>query len=537
MAITNKVSRSLQTPLKFLKRNAVVYAEKVAIVDGQQRYTYRKFGERVNRLASALRIAGIEKGDRVAILCPNTAPMLEAHFGVPLAGAALVAINTRLSSGEIAYIINHSGARSLLVDAELADCVRPVVGELESVQQTINVGDLSGASPLEGPNYESFLSGGSPEPVPWRIEDEEETIAINYTSGTTGRPKGVKYSHRGAYLNALGEMLETGVRPESVYLWTLPMFHCNGWCFTWGVTAMGAQHIGLRKPQPGEIWRMIAEHGVTHLNGAPVVMVSMLEHPSRPKRLDRELTVTIAGAPPSPTLLEQLEELGARVVHAYGLTETYGPHTVCALQSHWASLPPAEQARLRARQGVGYVATDDVRVVDEQMNDVPADGQTLGEVVMQGNNVMAGYYNDPEATARAFRGGWFHSGDVAVMHPDGYIELRDRSGDVIVSGGEKISSIEVEQALYRHPAVLEVAVIGIPAQKWGETPKAFVTLRTDAEVTESELIEFCREQIAHFKCPSAVEFAALPKTSTGKIQKYVLRNKEWAGREKRIQGA
>lgn len=281
---------------------------------------------------------------------------------------------------------------------------------------------------------------------------------------------------------------------------------------------------------------MIEQHGVTHLNGAPVVMVSLLNHPGRPKHLDRELTITIAGAPPSPTLLEQLEELGATVVHVYGLTETYGPHTVCATQSGWASLPKSQQARLRARQGVAYVATDDVRVVDEQLVDVPADGQTLGEVVMQGSNVMAGYHNDPEATARAFRGGWFHSGDVAVMHPDGYIELRDRIKDVIISGGENISSIEVEQTLYRHPAVLQVAVIGVPHEKWGETPKAFVMLKTGAEATEAELIEFCREQIAHFKCPSSVEFTALPKTSTGKIQKFVLRDKEWDGHVKHVQG-
>ena len=362
-------------------------------------------------------------------------------------------------------------------------------------------------------------------------------ISINYTSGTTGKPKGVMYSHRGAYINALGEVVETTLTSEAVYLWTLPMFHCNGWCFPWGVTAAGGTHVCLRQVEPELVWSLVAEHGVTHFNGAPVILIALLNHPSRPEKLDRPLTVTTAGAPPSPTLIDQMETLGAKIIHVYGLTETYGPHTVCAAQPAWKNLSIGEQARLKARQGVAYTIADDVRVVDENMIDVAADGETMGEVLMRGNNVMIGYYQDLQATSDAFRGGWFHSGDLAVMHPDGYIELRDRNKDIIISGGENISSIEIEQTLYRHPAVLEVAVIAIPHNKWGETPKAFVTLKEGMEADAQELIAFCRDQTAHFKCPTAIEFTALPKTSTGKIQKFVLREKEWKGSEHRIKGA
>jgi acyl-CoA synthetase (AMP-forming)/AMP-acid ligase II len=537
MTNESKVYRSLLTPLRFVERNAHVYPDKAAVVHGDKQYTYREFGERVNRLASALRAGGLEHGDRAAFLCPNIPPLLEAHFGVPLAGGVLVAINTRLSPNEVAYILNHSGSKFLFVDTELAATIKPVLDQLETVKTIVNICDAPVGTPLDGTDYEAFLSAGSPEPVPWVLEDEEETISINYTSGTTGRPKGVMYTHRGGYLNALGEAIETTLTPDSVYLWTLPMFHCNGWCFTWGVTAVGGTHVCLRKLEPATVWSLIEKQGVTHFNGAPVVLIALLNHPGRPARLDRPLTITTAGAPPSPTLIGQVEALGAKIIHVYGLTETYGPHTVCEEQPAWNGETVERRARLKARQGVAYLIADDVRVVDPDLRDVPADGQTMGEVLMRGNNVMKGYYNDPDATARAFRGGWFHSGDLAVMHPDGYIELRDRSKDIIISGGENISSIEVEQALYRHPAILEVAVVGIPHEKWGETPKAFVTLREGQQVSEQELIEFCREQIAHYKCPTAIEFTTLPKTSTGKIQKYVLREKEWAGKEKRIQGA
>lgn len=527
---------SLLTPLSFIDRSAKVYPDKTAIIHGDKRYTYAEFGARVNRLASALRAAGLQKGDRVAFLCPNTPPMLEAHFGVPLAGGVLVSINTRLSPQEVAYILDHSGASFLFVDTELSHMVKPSVGALKTVKHIVNIEDAPDGELLDGDEYESFLEAGSPDDVEWVLEDEMETISINYTSGTTGRPKGVVYTHRGAYLNALGEGIETTLTADSVYLWTLPMFHCNGWCFTWGVTALGGTNVCLRKFEPEQVWKLVEQENVTHFNGAPVVLIALLNHPNRPSKLVRPLTVTTAGAPPSPTLLKNMQELGAKTIHVYGLTETYGPFTVCAAQPSWEDAAPEERARRMACQGVRYVVADGLRVVDEDMNDVTRDGEAMGEVIMRGNLVMKGYFGDPEATATAFRGGWFHSGDVAVWHPDGYIELRDRSKDVIITGGENVSSIEVEQALYRHEAVLEVAVIGVPHEKWGESPKAFVTLKPNAAVTGPELIEFCRSEIAHFKCPTAIEFIELPKTSTGKIQKYVLRDKEWAGRDKRIQG-
>ena len=535
--MNEETNQSILTPLNYLRRSAAVYPDKTAVVYGETTYSYRQFNERVHSLATALRDAGLQHLDRVAILCPNIPPMLESHFGVPLAGGVLVAINTRLSPREIAYIINHSGARFLLVDSELADSIRPVLDELTEVDLFVNIIDPAGpGEPLDGTDYESFLAQADPGPVPWWVKEEDELITINYTSGTTGTPKGVMFSHRGVYLNVLGEMIETVLLADSVYLWTLPMFHCNGWCFTWAVTAAGGKHICMRRVDPARAWELIAEHHVSHLNGEPVVLTSMLAEPARPEKLETPLTVCTGGAPPSPTLIEQMESLGARLVHIYGLTETYGPHTICATQPAWSELDLVQRARMMARQGVCFIATEPVRVVDEQMQDVPADGETMGEVVMQGNNVMKGYYNEPEATAEAFRGGWFHSGDLAVMHPDGYIELRDRGKDIIISGGENISSIEVEQVIYRHPAVREVAVIGIPHEKWGESPKAFVTLKQGEELSGEDLIHFCRDNLSHFKCPTSVEFIELPKTSTGKVQKYALRDKEWKGHEQRIQG-
>jgi len=513
--------------VSFLRRNADVFPDKVAIVHGDRRYTYRQFEERVDRLASALRAAGLEKHDRVAFLCPNIPPMLEAHLGVPAAGGVLVAINTRLSSEEVGYILEHSGVKFLFVDHELEKLIEPL--NLEGLE-IIRVADTG----TSGDPYEDFLAGGSPEPVESWLDDEEEPISINYTSGTTGRPKGVVYTHRGAYLNALGEVIETGMQPDSAYMWTLPMFHCNGWCFTWGVTAVGARHVCLRAVDFDRIWELLDLEGVTHYNGAPTVQIGVVNHP-KAHALDQAVTVCVAGAPPSPTLLGQMKKLNLRPIHVYGLTETYGPHTVCEWHQEWAELPPDDQARLLARQGQAYVHADLVRVVDDDMNDVPHDAATMGEVVMRGNNVMAGYFDDDEATAEAFRGGWFHSGDLAVWHPDGYIELRDRAKDIIISGGENISTIEVEQAVVKHPAVLECAVIAVPDEKWGERPKAFVTLKPESSpVTEDELVAFCREHLAHFKCPDAIEFGTLPKTSTGKVQKFVLRDKEWAGRDKRI---
>jgi len=521
-----RVYRTELTPVSFLRRSAAVFPNKTAIVHGDRRYTYQEFNERANRLANHLRDIGMKKHDRVAFLCPNIPAMLEAHFGVLAAGGVLVAVNTRLNINEIDYILAHSGARYLFVDAELQDLAK---NASEKGIQIIRVDDTGTA---EDP-YEQFLAAGSPEePISW-LEDEEEIACINYTSGTTGRPKGVMYSHRGAYLSSVGEILETSMTFNAVYLWTLPMFHCNGWCFTWGTAIVGATNVCLRKVEPGQIWDLLIKEGVTHYNGAPTVQISLVNHP-KARKLDQQVTVTIAGAPPSPTLLGQLRELNFRPVHGYGLTETYGPTTVCAWHKEWDEESLDKQAEVMARQGVNFIMSDEVRVVDGEMNDVPRDAESMGEVVMRGNMVMLGYFEQPEATSESFRGGWFHSGDLAVMHPDGYIELRDRKKDIIISGGENISTIEVEQVVAKHPAVMECAIVAIPDEKWGERPKAFVVLKPGQTATEEEVIKFCREHLAHFKCPAAVEFTELPKTSTGKIQKYVLREKEWRGFGKRI---
>jgi fatty-acyl-CoA synthase len=520
------VFRSELDPVDLLRRAAAMYPDKVAVVHGERRITYRGLGERAWRLANALTGAGLRRGERVAALLPNCPAMLEAHFAVPAAAGVLVCVNTRLSSGEIELILDHSDARFLLVDRELAPLVEPL--DLAGVA-VVRVDD-SGA--LDDP-YEALLAAAAPEqPARW-LDDEEETISINYTSGTTGRPKGVRYTYRGAYLGALNNALVTGLATDSVYLWTLPMFHCNGWTFPWAVTAVGARHVTIRRVDPGEIWRLVDEEGITHWCGAPTVQRAVVDHP-RAHRVERPITAAVAAAPPSPTLLARMSELNLRILHVYGLTETYGPFTMCPEQEHWRELPLAERARLLARQGQSYPSADPVRVVDADLNDVPRDGETMGEVVMRGNIVMGGYFADEAATADAFRGGWFHSGDLAVWHPDGNIELRDRGKDVIVSGGENISSIEVEQAIVAHPAVLECAVVAIPDERWGERPKAFVTLRDGEAASEAELIAFCRERIAHYKCPDAVEFGPLPKTSTGKVQKVVLREREWAGHEQRI---
>ena len=530
-----EVHRSFLTPLRFLQRSAAVFREKPAVVYGDRTMTYPELNARVHRLASALKQAGIGRDDRVAYLLPNIPQMLEGHFGVPLAGAILVAINTRLSPTEIRDILRHAGARLLVVDTELAHLVEPVLADLPDLETVVSVEDVPGGLRLPGPDYEAFLAAGSPEPVEWPLDDEDETIAIDYTSGTTGRPKGVMYTHRGAYLNALGELLETRMASDSVYLWTLPMFHCNGWCYPWATTAIGATHVCLRKLDPAEVWRLVRDEGVTHFCAAPTVLISLVNSEAAPTEpLPRRLVISTAAAPPSPTIIRQVEALGAEIVHVYGLTEVYGPYTVCEWQPHWDALPAEERARLKARQGVGYLVADDARVVDEEMRDVPADGKTLGEVVMRGNNTMKGYFADPEATAAAFRGGWFHSGDLAVMHPDGYLELRDRKKDIIISGGENISTIEVEQTLCAHPAVLEAAVVAVPDDHWGEAPKAFVALKPGGTATEEELIAFVRGRLARFKAPKAVEFGELPKTSTGKVQKFALREREWAGRENRI---
>jgi acyl-CoA synthetase (AMP-forming)/AMP-acid ligase II len=527
-AVAGTVFRSELNPVDFLYRAAYLYPDKVAVAAGKRRYGYRELAERSWRLANALRSAGLAKGDRVAALLFNSPAMLEAHFGVPAAGGILVAVNNRLSGAEVGYILRHSGAKYLLLDTGLA-----AVAEASGLAGvTVIRCDDTG---VPGDPYEEFLAGASPvRPASW-LEHEEETISINYTSGTTGRPKGVQYTYRGAYLNALSEVIVAGLGTDSAYLWTLPMFHCNGWCFPWAVTAVAARHVTMRAVDPELIWELIDGEGVTHYNGAPTVQLMVVNHP-RAHRLERPVTAMVAAAPPSPTLLARMSELNFRVVHVYGLTETYGPITVCPEQEGWRELPVSQRARYLARQGQAYPSADLVRVVDGQMADVPQDGQVMGEVIMRGNNVMSGYFDDEPATATAFAGGWFHSGDLAVWHPDGNIELRDRGKDIIISGGENISSIEVEQAIAAHPAVLECAVIGIPHPHWGERPKAFVTLSEGAAAAPEEIIAFCRERLAHYKCPDSIEFGPLPKTSTGKTQKFVLRQREWADQDTQVGG-
>jgi fatty-acyl-CoA synthase len=529
------------TPLAFLERSADVFADKTAIAYGARRSSYSEFGAEATRLAHALRASGVRAGDRVAYMCPNIPEMLVANFGVPLVGAVLVAINTRLAAEEVGHICDHSGARLLVVDTEYLPALAPLLDRLQSVREVVAVSDPLGPAAPEAAehahvSYVDFMRRGSDEPLPWSVDDELSLISINYTSGTTGQPKGAMYAHRGAYLNALGEIIHQRFDPESVYLWTLPMFHCNGWCTPWAVTGIGATHVCLRAARADVIWQLFDQEGVTHLDGAPTVLATIANAPEA-HRLDRALVATVAGAPPSPTVIARMRELGARIVHVYGMTEVYGPYTLNEWQGGWSALPPADQARRQARQGVAMVQADPVRVVDKQMNDVPRDGMTMGEIVMRGNNVMLGYYNDPEATEKAFRGGWLHSGDLGVQHSDGYVELRDRAKDIIISGGENISTIEIEQATESHPAVLEVAVIGVPDEKWGERPKAFVTRKPGAELNEADLIAYLQTRIARFKVPKSIEFVdQLPRTSTGKTQKFELREREWAGYSSRIQG-
>ena len=528
------VYRTELTPLAFLERSSLVYPDKTAIVDGDRLITYREMAGETTRLANAMSASGIRPGDRVGFLCPNIPEMLIAHFAVPLIGAVLVAVNTRLSPEEITYILGHSGAKLLVGEAELLAPLTGVIGHLEGLAEVVSIDRSGSGVGYPTTPYGQFLARGSDHPLPWAVDDEERTISINYTSGTTGRPKGVMYTHRGAYLNALGEIIHSRHSPRSVYLWTLPMFHCNGWCTTWGVTAIGGTHVCLPRVDPADIWSLIDSQGVTHFNAAPTVLIGLVNAPQA-HPFPRKVTITTGGAPPSPTLVEALEEMGAEIVHLYGLTETYGPHTVCELQAGVEDMPVDERAAFVARQGVSYIIADPIRVVDEEMHDIPTDGVAMGEVVMRGNNVMKGYFENPDATDEAFRGGFFHSGDIAVWHPDRYIDLRDRSKDIIISGGENISTIEVEQAIANHPAVLECAVVAVPHDRWGERPKAFVVLKPGRTARPEEIIDHVRERLARFKAPDSVELVdSLPKTSTGKIQKFVLRDKEWAGRGRRI---
>ncbi len=528
----NAANHAPLTPLGFLDRTAAVFPDRTAVIHGPLRRSWAETAARCRRLASALAARGIGEGDTVAVMAPNIPELLEAHFGVPMTGGVLNALNTRLDAATIAFILEHGEAKVLIADKEFSGVVDAALEGLAETPLVIDIDDPLGAGGelLGETDYESFIAGGDPDYAWEPPADEWRAISLNYTSGTTGNPKGVVYHHRGAYLNAVGNILTWSMPSHPVYLWTLPMFHCNGWTFPWAVTALGGTHVCLRKVEAGGIFRAIAEDGVTHMCGAPIVLGMIINASEQEKRpVPRTVEVMTAAAPPPPAVLEAVEKMGFHVTHVYGLTEVYGPATVCAWHGEWDALPAAEQAAKKSRQGVPYPVLDGLMVADpESLEPVPADGETMGEVFMRGNIVMKGYLKNPAATEEAFAGGWFHSGDLGVVHPDGYVDLKDRSKDIIISGGENISTIEVEQTLYRHPAVLEAAVVARPDEKWGETPCAFVTLKPGAEANEAEIIAFCRENMAHFKAPKTVVFGELPKTSTGKVQKYVLRERAGA---------
>ena len=517
------------TPLTFLARSAAVYPHVTAIVHGRQRYSYSQFYDRCRRLASALTKAGVKKGETVSAMLANTPPMLEAHYGVPMAAGVLNTLNTRLDAAIIAFSLDHAETKVLLVDKEysaavksalaLARTARPIVIDYDDPEFPVYGARLGNVE------YEQFISGGDPG-FEWRMPDDEwDAISLNYTSGTTGNPKGVVYHHRGAYLLAQGNVLTAAMKKHPVYLWTLPMFHCNGWCFPWSISVVGGTHVCLRWVRSGGIWQALEEHKVTHLCGAPIVMLTILNAPAEEKRkLNHKVEFFTAAAPPPEAVLAAMAEAGFNVTHLYGLTETYGPAVVNDWNEDWEALATPARAARKARQGVRYHALEGLAVMNpEIMADVPADGETMGEVMFRGNIVMKGYLKNPGATDEAFKGGWFHSGDLGVMHPDRYIQLKDRSKDIIISGGENISSIEVEDRLYKHPAVQAAAVVAKPDEKWGETPCAFIELKPGKTATADDIMAWCRDGLAHFKCPRHVVFAEIPKTSTGKIQKFKLR--------------
>jgi fatty-acyl-CoA synthase len=516
------------SPLGFLSRSAGVYPDKLAIVHGAARVTYGRFYERCRQFADALRRRGIQRGDTVAVMAPNVPALLEAHYGVPMAGAVLNALNYRLDARSIAFILSHGQAKLLIADREFSPIVKESLAALPEPIALVEIDDEVGGASLGGTEYEAFLAEGDPTATWSGPQDEWDPIALNYTSGTTGDPKGVVTHHRGAFLNAIGNAITFGLDRSSVYLWTLPMFHCNGWTYTWAVTAMAGTHVCLRRVDPAAIFAAIAEDQVTHLCGAPIVLNILVHAPDTAKRrFDHVVEVATGGAAPPSAVLEAMERMGFRVTHLYGLTETYGPATVCAWQEEWAGLPMSERAARMARQGVTYLTHERQRVVDPQtMADVPADGSTMGELILRSNTVMKGYLKNPTATEAAFEHGWFHTGDLAVRHPDGYIEIKDRSKDIIISGGENISSLEVEDTLYRHPQIMEAAVVARPDPVWGESPCAFVRLKPDAGPASAEdIIAWCRANLAHYKVPRTIVFGPLPKTSTGKIQKFELRDR------------
>jgi fatty-acyl-CoA synthase len=518
------------SPLSFLKRAATVYPNKTAVVHGAIERNWAETYDRCRQLGSALAKRGIGKGDTVAVMCPNIPAMMEAHFGIPMTGAVMNAMNTRLDASTIAFILDHGEAKVVITDTEFAPTMKAALAEANRKDLlVIDVDDPegNGGEKLGEIEYEDFIADGDPG-YDWALPgDEWDAITLNYTSGTTGNPKGVVYHHRGAYLLAMDNIVTWGLPNSARYLWTLPMFHCNGWCFPWTLAAAGATNVCLRQVSAANIYRAIADEGVTHFCGAPIVLGMVINATEAERRpLPQTVEVMTAAAPPPPAVLKRMEEQGFHITHVYGLTEVYGPAVVCAWQSEWDDLDPDERAAKKARQGVGYTALEELAVLDpETMQPVPKDGQTMGEVMFRGNVVMRGYLKNPKASREAFAGGWFHSGDLGVWHPDSYVELKDRSKDIIISGGENISTIEVENILYRHPSIVEAAVVGRPDEKWGETPCAFVLPKAGTSLTEAEVIAFCRENMAHFKAPKTVVFGELPKTSTGKVQKFVLRDK------------
>ena len=526
------------SPLSFIRRTARVYPEHTALVHGPQRQNWADTYRRCRQLASALTRRGIKKGDTVAIMSPNVPAMYEAHFGVPMAGAVLNTLNIRLDADTLAFILDHGEAKALITDSEFSEVMTEAVAKTSRNILVIDIDDPLG--PKDGcigeVTYEALLAEGDPDFV-WSLPaDEWQAISLNYTSGTTGNPKGVVYHHRGAYLNAISNLIGWEMAHHPVYLWTLPMFHCNGWCFPWALAAVAGTSVCLRKIEPGPIYDAIADAGITHFCGAPVVLGMLINAPEREKRdFNQVVRVMTAASPPPAAVLAAMESAGFLVTHVYGLTETYGPAVICAWHESWNALSTAARAEKNSRQGVPYHVLDQLEIFDpETMTAVTADGETMGEAMFRGNNVMKGYLKNPEATAAAFAGGWFHSGDLGVMHTDHYIQLKDRSKDIIISGGENISSIEVEDVLYRHPAVLEAAVVARPDEQWGETPCAFITLKQGLpDITESQVIDFCREHMARFKAPKTVLFGALPKTSTGKVQKFKLRERALALNEEK----
>jgi fatty-acyl-CoA synthase len=518
------------SPVSFLKRAAEIHPNRTAVIHGTRRHSYRELYDRARRLASALSKAGVRAGDTVSVMLPNVPAMVEAHYGVPMLGAVLNTINTRLEAATLTYILEHGEAKVLITDRELAAQMGPALAKLKKRPLVIDVDDPLYSGPgerLGKIEYEDFIAKGDSNFVWSPPADESSPIALNYTSGTTGNPKGVVYHHRGTFLEAVGNIMAWPMTAKPVYLWTLPMFHCNGWCFPWSVTAMGGTHVCLRKVDPALIFPMIAEHGVTHMCGAPTVLSMLTSAPAEQRRrFNHIVDIQTGGSPPPAKVIKAMEELGFRVTHIYGMTELQGPSTLCVPQDGWDALPLEERAALTARQGVRYPVVEGQMVADPRsMKPVARDGKTIGEIFIRGNTVMLGYLKDTKATADAFRGGWMHTGDLAVEHPDGYIEIKDRAKDIIISGGENISSVEVEIALYKHPAVQLAAVVAKPDEKWGETPCAFVQLKPGANASSEEIIGFCRDQLAHFKAPKSVVFGPLPTTATGKIQKFVLRER------------